>query len=39
VYDPKCGPALAFKDIAEKLAAIISVNTYRKYEQEITART
>ncbi|HEV8701201.1 MAG TPA: Mrp/NBP35 family ATP-binding protein [Candidatus Polarisedimenticolia bacterium] len=39
VYDPKSGPALAFKDMAEKLAAIISVNTYRKYEQEITART
>lgn len=38
VYDSKSGPALAFKEMAEKLAAIISVNTFRKYEQEITAR-
>ncbi len=37
VHDPKSGPALVFKEIAEKLAAIISVNTYRKYEQEIAA--
>jgi len=37
VYDPKSGPALVFKEIAEKLAAIISVNTYRKYEQEMAA--
>jgi ATP-binding protein involved in chromosome partitioning len=35
VYDPKSGPALVFKAIAEKLAAIISVNTYRKLEHEI----
>ncbi|MFQ5878332.1 MAG: Mrp/NBP35 family ATP-binding protein [Acidobacteriota bacterium] len=39
VYDPKSGPALAFKEIAEKLAAIISVATYRKHETEIAART
>jgi ATP-binding protein involved in chromosome partitioning len=38
VCDPKSGPSLIFKDIAEKLAAIISVNTYRKYEQEMAAR-
>jgi ATP-binding protein involved in chromosome partitioning len=37
VHDPKSGPALAFKSIAEKLAAIISVNTYRKYEHEMAA--
>jgi len=37
VYDSKSGPALAFREMAEKLAAIISVNTFRKYEQEITA--
>ena len=39
VHDPKSGPALAFKDMAEKLAAIISVNTFKKYEQEIVARS
>jgi len=32
VHDPKSGPALVFKDIAEKLAAIISVNTWRRHE-------
>jgi ATP-binding protein involved in chromosome partitioning len=37
VHDPRSGPALAFKAIAEKLAAIISVNTYRKYEHEPAA--
>ncbi len=37
VYDPKSGPALIFKEISEKLAAIISVNTYRKYEEEVAA--
>lgn len=35
VYDPKSGPALVFKDIAEKLAAIISVNTWRRHEHEM----
>jgi ATP-binding protein involved in chromosome partitioning len=35
VYDPKSGPALVFKDIAEKLAAIISVNTWRRHEHEL----
>jgi len=35
IHDPKSGAALAFKGIAEKLAAIISVNTYRKYEHEL----
>jgi ATP-binding protein involved in chromosome partitioning len=39
VHDPKSTPALVFKEIAEKLAAIISVQTYRKYEQEIAARS
>jgi ATP-binding protein involved in chromosome partitioning len=29
-HDPEAGPALAFKTIAEKLAAIISVNTFQK---------
>jgi len=38
VHDPKSGPALVFKDMAEKLAAIISVNTFKKFEQEIVAR-
>ena len=37
-HDPKSGPALAFKEISEKLAAIISVNTYRQFEHEIAAR-
>ena len=37
VHDPNAGPALAFKAIAEKLAAIISVNTYQQFRQEITA--
>ncbi len=37
VHDPKSGPALIFKEIAEKLAAIISVNTYKRFEQEIAA--
>ncbi len=38
VHDPKSGPALAFRDMAEKLAAIISVNTYRKFQSEVMAR-
>jgi ATP-binding protein involved in chromosome partitioning len=38
VHDPKSGPALTFRDMAEKLAAIISVNTYRKFQQEVMAR-
>lgn len=38
VHDPKSMPALVFKEIAEKLAAIISVQTYRKYEQEMATR-
>ncbi|HEU4400998.1 MAG TPA: Mrp/NBP35 family ATP-binding protein [Candidatus Polarisedimenticolia bacterium] len=37
IHDPKSGPALIFKEIAEKLAAIISVNTYKRYEQELAA--
>ena len=37
VHDPKAGPSMVFKEIAEKLAAIISVNTYRQYEQQIVA--
>jgi ATP-binding protein involved in chromosome partitioning len=39
VHDPKSGPALVFKEIAEKLAAIISVQTYRKFEQQMAARS
>ena len=35
IHDAKSGPGLAFKDIAEKLAAIISVNTYKKLETEL----
>ena len=38
VYDAKSGPALAFREMAEKLAAIISVSTFRKYEQEVSIR-
>ena len=39
VFDPKSGPALVFKEAAEKLAAIISVHTYRKQEHEIATTT
>ncbi|MGH9749748.1 MAG: Mrp/NBP35 family ATP-binding protein [Candidatus Polarisedimenticolia bacterium] len=39
VFDPKSGPALVFKDIAEKLAATISVHTFKKYEQEMAAQS
>jgi ATP-binding protein involved in chromosome partitioning len=35
VHDPKSGPALVFKNIAEQLAAIISVSTYRRHEHEL----
>src|SRR5262245_17272044 len=35
VHDPKSGPALAFKEIAEKLAATISVSTWRSHEHEL----
>jgi ATP-binding protein involved in chromosome partitioning len=38
VHDPKSGPALIFKEIANTLAAIISVQTFKKYEQEIVVR-
>jgi ATP-binding protein involved in chromosome partitioning len=37
VDDPNSGPALVFKEIAEKLAAIISVNTYRQAQPVIAA--
>ena len=37
VHDPKSGAALVFKEISEKLAAIISVNTYRQYEHGTAA--
>jgi len=33
-HDPKSGPALAFKEIAEKLAALISIQTWRKLEPQ-----
>ncbi len=39
VHDPKSGPALVIKEIADKLAAIISVQTFKKYEHEIVARS
>ena len=39
VHDPKSGPALTFREIADKLAAIISVQTYKKYEHEIVAQS
>jgi ATP-binding protein involved in chromosome partitioning len=35
VHDPKSGPAIVFKAIAEKLAGLISVQTYRKLEHEL----
>ena len=38
VHDPKSGPALVFKDIAEKLAAIISVQTWKKFEHATAGR-
>jgi ATP-binding protein involved in chromosome partitioning len=38
VHDPKSGPALIFRQIADQLAAIISVQTFKKYEQEIVAQ-
>jgi ATP-binding protein involved in chromosome partitioning len=37
-HDPKSGPALVFKEIAEKLAAIISVQTWRRLEPSMAAR-
>ena len=33
-HDARSGPGVAFRGIAEKLAAIISVNTYKKLELE-----
>ena len=39
VHDPKSGPALTFREIADKLAAIISVQTFKKYEHEIVAHS
>ncbi len=33
-HDPESVPALAFKEIAEKLAALISVQTWRKFEPQ-----
>jgi len=37
VHDPNSGPALQLREIADRLAAIISVQTYRKLEHEIVA--
>jgi ATP-binding protein involved in chromosome partitioning len=37
VYDPKSGTAVAFGEIASKLAAIISVATYRNMQPELAA--
>jgi ATP-binding protein involved in chromosome partitioning len=39
VYDPKSATALLFKEMAEKLAAIISVQTWKGFEHEATAGT
>jgi len=39
VHDPKSGPALIFRQIADQLAALISVQTFKKFEQEIVARS
>ena len=39
VHDPKSGPALIFRQIADQLAALISVQTFKKYEQETVARS
>jgi ATP-binding protein involved in chromosome partitioning len=33
-HDPKSGPALAFKEIAEKLAALISVQTWQRLQTQ-----
>ena len=38
VHDPKSGPALLFRSIADQLAAIISVETFKKYEHAIVAQ-
>ncbi len=37
VHDPKSGTAVAFGEIAAKLAAIISVNTFRNLQPELAA--
>jgi ATP-binding protein involved in chromosome partitioning len=36
-HAPESQPALVFKEISEKLAAIISINTYRKQDHEIAS--
>jgi ATP-binding protein involved in chromosome partitioning len=38
VHDPKSATALLFKEMAEKLAAIISVQTWKGFEHEATVR-
>ncbi len=37
VHDPKSGTAVAFSEIASKLAAIISVNTFKNLQPELAA--
>jgi ATP-binding protein involved in chromosome partitioning len=37
-HAPDSQPALVFKEISEKLAAIISINTYRKQDHEIASK-
>ena len=37
VHDPKSGTAVTFNEIAAKLAAIISVNTYKNRQPELVA--
>ena len=39
VHDPKSGPALIFREIADKLAALISVQTFKNFEHEKVARS
>ena len=39
VHDPKSGPAVAFREISDKLAAIISVNTYKSLLPELAAKS
>jgi ATP-binding protein involved in chromosome partitioning len=34
IHDSKSAPSMAFQQIADKLAAIISVNTFKRFEQE-----
>jgi ATP-binding protein involved in chromosome partitioning len=39
IHDPESAPATVFRDMAQKLAAIISVNTYKSLQPELAARS